>query len=120
MDTPDERRKYARVKLKGGVYVTLQPGGGRSGPIEDICQGGLAFSYTSIGNYANEPLSVDIFTNDGQVHLKNIHCRTVYDATTKKPESRDLLQRRRHALEFKEIKPQQEKTLRFLLKAYAK
>ena len=118
MDTPVERRKYARVKLKGGVYVTLQPGGGRSGPIEDISSGGLAFNYASIGKYANEPLAVDIFTKDGQFQLKNIRCRTVYDATTKKPESADLLQNRKHALEFKDIKPQQEKALRFLMKAY--
>jgi len=120
MDAPDERRKYARVKLKGGVYVTLQPGGGRSGPIEDISNGGFAFSYASVGKFANEPLTVDIFTNDGQFQLKNIRCRTVYDATITKPESTNLLQKRRHALEFKDIKPQQEKALKFLLKAYAK
>jgi len=120
MDTPVERRKYARVRLKDGAYVTLQPGRGHSGPIEDIGQGGLAFSYTSIGKYANEPLTVDIFTNDGQFQLKNVRCRTVYDATITKPESPDLMQARKHALEFKKIKPQQEKALKFLIKAYTR
>jgi hypothetical protein len=119
MEEEIDRRKNPRFKLNKGVSATLQPGGERSGPIDDICRRGLSFSYISKGDWKSEPLSINIETVDDKFYLKYIPCRSIHDSALEKIESSGLLQRRKHGVEFGEITPLQRKKLKSLINEYA-
>lgn len=114
-----ERRMYPRYEINSEVLATLLPGRARQGQINDISEGGLAFNYISAGDWADVPSAIDIFSDDGQIALTNIPCKSVRDITLEEDEPTKLLHLRKHAVQFGELTARHRSLLNTLIQKYA-
>ena len=75
----EDRRRFQRIPIAKGAYVSLWPGLLKVGEIIDISKGGLAFRYAGDESIAEGPRKLDIFFARSSLILKQIPVEPVSD-----------------------------------------
>jgi hypothetical protein len=119
-----ERRKEARLAVKGEVFAALGRRYDKVGQIRDASTGGLGFEYIG-GKKSDEPYEqVDIFCPGSEDTLYNIPCRVVFDRVVNiprvDPRYVDSLTTRRCGVEFLELRKEDRERLEAFLKKYGR
>ena len=113
-----ERRLSLRHRAKQGAFAVL-PIDLKMGPIEDISEEGLSFSYVPLGDTEHPGAELDIFFADDLFHLKNIPVETVSDCRIQENRPFSYLERRRRCLKFKTLSDYQKLQLRYFIRKYS-
>jgi hypothetical protein len=74
-----ERRRYPRVGVDNGAFVSIDPPGRKLWHILDISRGGLAFRYMQGMGSAEPSSALEIVTRDTSFELENVPFRVVSD-----------------------------------------
>ena len=93
-------RTHPRFRVKDGAYAVLRPEFTQLGPILDISQGGLAFSYNLTGKPANGSFELDIFLIGHGVLVERVPFRIVSDRKLIAKSQYNRLPRRRCGVKF--------------------
>jgi hypothetical protein len=99
----DERRRFQRIQIATGAYVSLWPALLKVGEIIDISKGGLAFRYAGQEELSEGPRQLDIFFTRSSLILKQIPVVPVSDRNLASNGSQDKPQMRRCSVAFKEL-----------------
>jgi hypothetical protein len=86
--------------VKDGAYAVLRPEFTQLGPILDISQGGLAFSYNLTGKPVNGSFELDIFLIGHGVLVERVPFRIVSDRKLIVKSQHNCLPRRRCGVRF--------------------
>ena len=113
-----EKRKHPRGNVKEGLMATLEPGRGRSGQIENICQKGLAFTYLTAGDWASKDFGVNISTPNEKLSLSNVPCKSIYDILVEANQP-GLMQWHQHGVEFGELNSLQKEILNTIIQDFS-
>lgn len=94
------QRIYPRFRVKDGAFAVLRPEFTQLGPILDISQGGLAFSYHLTGKPTNGSFELDIFLIGHGVLVERVPFHIVSDHKVVTKSKHDCLPRRRCGVQF--------------------
>ena len=75
-----EQRRYQRYRMPENSCVTFGNGAPKLGQINDVSEGGLAFSYIDIGERPKRSLSLDIQIENKDFQLEALPFRTIWDS----------------------------------------
>ena len=123
METHVERRKYVRFISRSDVFIALLTLT-KLGSIKDISQDSLSFEFYSdfaqkeAFNFGpDDSITGDIFIRDNRLHVRNIHCRVVYDiiAPEDRPAYSVSVTKGRCGLKFDSLTEEQEKQIKHFL-----
>jgi hypothetical protein len=74
-----ERRRYKRVGVDNGAFVSIDPPGRKLWHMLDISRGGLSFRYMQGIGSAEASSALEIVTRDTSFDLENVPFRVVSD-----------------------------------------
>lgn len=94
------QRTHPRFRVKDGAYAVLRPEFTQLGPILDISQGGLAFSYNLTGKPKSGSFELDIFLIGHGVLVERVPFRIVSDRKLIAKSQHNCLPRRRCGVQF--------------------
>jgi hypothetical protein len=117
-----EKRKAARLPVKGDVFAALGRRYDKVGQVRDASSAGLGFEYIGGQKSGESYEQVDIFCPGSEDTLYNIPCRVVYDRVVNLPRVDpryvDSLATRRCGVEFLELRKEDRERLEEFLEKY--
>ena len=114
-----DKRKHMRFRVKEGGFAVLMNHVVTVGPIKDISQGGLAFTFISEDELPQGSFMVNLlFGGDKGFYLKDIPSKIITDFETTDLPSFNSIPLRRCSVQFEEIDPIQISQLETFTKNY--
>ena len=117
-----ERRRFDRFLTEENAFAAIGSKYTKVGRIQDICLGGLAFTYIVDDGPSEQPTFISIFLSGKKVFLSNIPCKIVYDTLLEEQHfvSSALLKTKRCGVKFTEPEQEQVTQLKHFLENYTK
>ena len=117
-----DRRRFNRFLTEDNAFAAIGSQYTKVGRIQDICIGGLAFTYIVDDGPSEQPTFISIFLSGEKVFLSNIPCKIVYDTPLEEqhPLSSVLLRTRRCGVKFIEPEQEQVTQLKHFLENYTR
>lgn len=112
------RRKHERFNVKKGAYAVLCSDRNKTGQIEDISSGGLAFKYRVSGKQSSGTCEIEIFKPRDLFHLGKVPVRIVMDFEVNNPVPSSYSPRMQLSLQFGKLTLKQIILLDYFLKHY--
>ena len=118
----ENRRRFERFLTEDNAFAAIGNKYTKVGRIQDICLGGLAFTYIVDDGPSEQPTFISIFLSGEKVFLSNIPCKIVYDTPLEDQNfmSSVLLRTRRCGVKFTEPEQEQVTQLKHFLENYTK
>jgi len=113
-----ERRRHKRYKLKDGLYAVLWPIANVLGEVLDISQGGLCFRYIDLERPGKMSSTLDIFSVDGNIHMRRIPFRIISDDDVLSEYPKAAVKVRKCRIQFGEFTKQMSSQLVQLISRY--
>jgi hypothetical protein len=112
-----ERRRHARFKVSGAVFVGFRPHNSRLGEVIDIGMGGLSFRYLATGEPSNGSRRLNIFLTERNFYLNDVLFETVSDFRTDEIPFTPVTMRR-SSVQFGELTNSQISRLEYFIENY--
>ncbi len=113
-----ERRVHRRYKAQDGSFAAVKNGSMKLGPIKDISNGGLAFTYMEVEDQMPESFLVDVFFSGEGFYLKDVPSNKISDLYVYADSPISSLVLKKIGVQFKELKLDQQKQLDNFIRDY--
>jgi hypothetical protein len=113
-----ERRQNQRFRVKAGAFAAVRPyliDQNPMGPVVDVSEGGLSFSYHANGEISYESTELDLCSKNDGIYVGRIPVKTVSDLEINDQDAMGPEGERRRGVQFGPLSEEQLYQLRYFI-----
>ena len=113
-----DRRKNQRFRAKAGAFAAVRPyliDQNPIGPIADVSDGGLSFSYHANGEISHESSELDLCSKNDGIYVGRIPVKTISDLEINEQDALGPTGERRRGVQFGPLSEEQLYQLRYFI-----